>query len=180
LAVHLDGARLLNAATASGTHAAEFAACVDSAWLDFTKGLGAPLGAVLAGSADFIATARRYKHAFGGAMRQAGIAAAGCLHALDHHLDGLADDHRRARTLAKGLAGVAGVRVANPVPESNIVLFQVAGLEAAACVAACRTRGLGLSAVGPRLRAVTHLDVDDAAIDRAVEVVAEVAAAPAP
>lgn len=175
LAVHLDGARLLNATTASGDTAAEFAACADSAWLDFTKGLGAPLGAVLAGSAGFIAIARRYKHAFGGALRQAGIAAAGCLHALDHHVTGLADDHRRAHDLAAGLAAIEGVHVANPVPQSNIVLFEVAGHDAAACVDACRQRGLGLSAVGPRLRAVTHLDVDDAGIARAVKVVAEVA-----
>ncbi len=176
LAVHVDGARLLNAVTATGTGAAEFAACADTLWLDFTKGLGAPLGAVLAGSAAFIARARRYKHAFGGAMRQAGIAAAGCLHALDHHVAGLAEDHRRARDLAAGLAGIPGVEVATPVPESNIVLFGIAGRDAAASVAACLERGLGLSAVGPRLRAVTHLDVDDGAIARAVEVVAEVAA----
>lgn len=175
LSVHVDGARLLNATTASGVAAAEFAGCADSVWLDFTKGLGAPLGAVLAGSAAFIARARRYKHAFGGALRQAGIAAAGCLHALDHHVAGLAEDHRRARELAAGLAGIPGVEVVNPVPESNIVLFEVAGLDAAACVAACNGRGLGLSAVGPRLRAVTHLDVDDAGIARALEVVADVA-----
>ena len=176
LALHVDGARLLNATTASGVAAAEFAGCADSVWLDFTKGLGAPLGAVLAGSAAFIARARRYKHAFGGALRQAGIAAAGCLHALDHHVAGLAEDHRRARELAAGLGGIPGVAVVNPIPESNIVLFEVAGRDAAACVAACRERGLGLSAVGPRLRAVTHLDVDDAGLARALEVVADVVA----
>ncbi len=175
LAVHLDGARLLNASCASGTPADDFAACADSVWLDFTKGLGAPLGAVLAGSGALIASARRYKHAFGGALRQAGIAAAGCLHALDHHVAGLAEDHRRARALASGLQAIDGVAVINPEPESNIVLFEVAGLGTAACIAACRARGVGFSAVGERLRAVTHLDVDDAGIARALAVVAEVA-----
>ena len=177
LAVHVDGARLLNACTATGVAAADFAAVADSIWLDFTKGLGAPLGAVLAGSTAFIATARRYKHAFGGAMRQAGIAAAGCLHALDHHVAGLADDHRRARELAAGLARIDGIDVVNPRPQSNIVLFEVAatGLDAPAFLAACHERGVGFSAVGPRIRAVTHLDVDDAGLARALAVVADVA-----
>src|SRR5688572_1506430 len=111
LAVHMDGARLLNATIATGVSASTFAAMVDSVWIDFTKGLGAPIGAVLAGTAEFIAEARRYKHMFGGAMRQAGIAAAGCLHALDHHIDRLEEDHARARRLAEGLAAIPGIHV---------------------------------------------------------------------
>ena len=104
--VHMDGARLLNACTASGVSAAAFAARADSVWIDFTKGLGAPIGAVLAGSRAFVRRARRYKQLFGGGMRQAGIAAAGCLHALDHHVERLAVDHEHARILARGLASV--------------------------------------------------------------------------
>jgi threonine aldolase len=177
LAVHVDGARLFNAVAASGIDVAEFAACADTLWIDFTKGLGAPVGAVLAGSAEFIAVARRYKHAFGGALRQAGVVAAGCLHALDHHVDRLVDDHHRARELAAGLATIGGIELVNPVPETNIVLFGTAalGLDAAAFVAACHERGAGFSAVGETIRAVTHLDVDDHGIAQALAVVADVA-----
>src|ERR687889_2422247 len=109
LRTHLDGARLLNAAVASGVDAATWAGGFDTAWLDFTKGLGAPVGACLAGSADLIDEAWRYKQMLGGSMRQAGIVAAGALHALDHHVDRLAEDHALARTLADGLAEVPGV-----------------------------------------------------------------------
>ena len=123
LHVHMDGARLMNAVVATGTPAADFAAPCDSVWLDFTKGLGAPMGAVLAGSREFIEKARRYKHLFGGAMRQAGIAAAGCLYSLDHHVDRLAEDHEHARLLADGLAAVPGVRLLNRV-DTNIRLFR--------------------------------------------------------
>ncbi|MGH9211638.1 MAG: threonine aldolase family protein [Acidimicrobiales bacterium] len=118
--VHVDGLRLFNATAASGVPLRDWAAPVDSIWVDFTKGLGAPIGAVLAGSAEFIQRARRYKHVFGAAMRQAGIAAAGCLHALDNHVERLADDHANAARLAAGLAA-AGCQVV-PV-ETNIVFF---------------------------------------------------------
>src|SRR5262249_18705111 len=101
IAVHMDGARLLNACAATDVAASAFATTADSVWIDFTKGLGAPIGAVLAGTAPFIAEARRYKHMFAGAMRQAGIAAAGCLYALDHHVERLREDHARARRLAE-------------------------------------------------------------------------------
>ena len=124
LAVHMDGARLLNAVVASGVPAHEWCAHVDSAWIDFTKGLGAPLGAVLAGSRAFIAQALRYKHAFGGAMRQAGIAAAGCLYALEHHVDRLAEDHANATRLATGLAALSGLRLVYGMPQTNIVFFE--------------------------------------------------------
>ena len=116
LATHLDGARLMNAVVASGVAAREFCAPCDSAWLDLSKGLGAPVGGVLAGSAAFIAEARRYKHIFGGAMRQAGIIAAAGVYALEHHVARLADDHEHARRLAAGLGDIPGVTVENPEP----------------------------------------------------------------
>ena len=109
----MDGARLMNAVVASGVAASEMTAGFDTAWLDFTKGLGAPLGAVLAGSAELIDEAWRYKQMLGGAMRQAGIVAAGALYALDHHVDRLAEDHALARVLG-GRAGRAAGRDDRP------------------------------------------------------------------
>ena len=120
LRAHMDGARLMNAVVASGTSAAEFAGGFDTAWLDFTKGLGAPVGAVLAGSRELMAEAWRWKQQMGGAFRQSGIVAAGCLHALDHHVERLADDHENARVLADGLAELGCEVIA---PETNIVIF---------------------------------------------------------
>ena len=111
LALHMDGARLMNAVVACGEPARSFAAPCDSVWLDFTKGLGAPMGAVMAGSHEFIERARRYKHLFGGAMRQAGMIAAGCIYALQHNVERLQEDHDHAQLLADGLNGIAGVRV---------------------------------------------------------------------
>jgi len=174
LAVHMDGARLMNAALASGVAAARWGALVDTVWLDFTKGLGAPIGAVLAGSEADIARARRLKHAFGGAMRQAGIAAAGCLYALDENIARLADDHANARRLATGLARLRGLRLSHGPPQTNIVFFEPGpdGPTAAQLVASCRQRGLGLGAVGTRVRAVTHLDVSVEDIDRALAIIA--------
>jgi threonine aldolase len=163
-AVHVDGARLPNAVVASGVPFSAWAEPVDSLWIDFTKGLGAPIGAVLAGSADFIARARRYKHVFGAAMRQAGIAAAGCLHALDHHVDRLVDDHRRATRLAEGLAelGCSVDRV-----ETNIAFFDPP-VDPPAFLAGLAAEGVRMGAVDGRIRAVTHLDVDDAGIEAAL------------
>src|SRR3954467_6054950 len=109
LRLHMDGARLMNAVVASGVPAPEMTRGFDTAWLDFTKGLGAPLGACLAGSAELIDEAWRYKQMLGGSLRQAGIVAAGALHALDHHVERLADDHANAQTLARGLAELPGV-----------------------------------------------------------------------
>ena len=170
LAVHMDGARLLNACVASGVAAADYAAQVDSVWLDFTKGLGAPIGAVLAGSRAFIAEARRYKHIFGGAMRQAGMAAAGCLHALDHHVVRLAEDHANARRLAEGLALLPGLRVRTLRPETNMVFFDTGdtGLSNESFVAALRTRGVRVGLLGGGIRAVTHLDVSRADIETTI------------
>lgn len=174
LAVHMDGARLLNACVATGVPAAAFCAPVDSAWLDFSKGLGAPIGAVLVGSREFIGRARRYKQIFGGAMRQAGIAAAACLYALDHHVDRLADDHDNARRLAEGLAALPGVTLPYGKPATNIVFVDVAGtgLSAGEFVARCTAAGVRLVPAAGRVRAVTHLDVDRAAIEAALEAVA--------
>jgi threonine aldolase len=167
LRAHLDGARLMNAVVASGVDAADWARDFDSAWLDFTKGLGAPVGACLAGSAVLIAEAWRWKQMLGGAMRQSGIVAAAGLHALDHHVDRLADDHARARRLAEGLAALPGVEMDAATVETNIVIFGVP--DAPAFCAALERADVGMLPVGPdRVRAVTHLDVDDAGIERAL------------
>jgi threonine aldolase len=172
LAVHLDGARLMNAAVASGTSAAEYGREFDSVTLCLSKGLGCPLGALVAGSRERMATARRYKHLFGGAMRQAGIVAAAGVYALDHHVERLADDHANARRLAEGLAD-AGLPVDLEQVETNFVLLDTArlGLEADDVLARLRSEGVLLSYAAGRgvLRAVTHLDVTSEQIEEAVE-----------
>jgi threonine aldolase len=172
LACHMDGARLLNAVVASGVPAADYVAPFDSVWIDFSKGLGAPVGAVLAGSRDFIHEAWRIKQQIGGAMRQAGIIAAACLYALDHHVERLADDHANARYLAEGLAGIPGIELDPATVETNIVWFDVrARLGADELAATLKERGVLIGAFGPtRMRAVTHLDVDRAGIDAALEI----------
>jgi threonine aldolase len=163
LRAHMDGARLMNAVVASGTSAAEFAGGFDTAWLDFTKGLGAPVGAVLAGSSDLMTEAWRWKQQMGGAFRQSGIVAAGCLHALDHHVERLAEDHENARVLADGL-GELGCEVI--VPETNIVIFTPPD----GFVQGMAERGVELSDTPDgRVRAVTHLDVDRAGVESALD-----------
>jgi threonine aldolase len=171
LRTHLDGARLMNAVVASGVSAADYAGGFDTAWLDFTKGLGAPVGAVLAGSGALIDEAWRWKQMLGGAMRQSGILAAGCLHALDHHVDRLADDHNNAERLGRGLAALPGVALDPESVQTNIVVFTVA--DARALVA--RLAGqVDLTVVDTRrIRAVTHMDVDAAGIDRALAAIAD-------
>ncbi|MET0497286.1 MAG: threonine aldolase family protein [Steroidobacteraceae bacterium] len=178
LAVHMDGARLLNACVGSGVAAADFARHVDSVWLDFTKGLGAPIGAVLAGSNSFIAAARRYKHVFGGAMRQAGIAAAGCLHALDHHVERLAEDHANARFLADALATIPGIALRTPQPQTNIVFFDVnvTGLTNESFLAQLATRGVRMGQVRGGIRAVTHIDVSRSDIETAIAAITAIVA----
>jgi threonine aldolase len=167
LSTHLDGARLMNAVVASGLDAATWAGSFDSAWLDFTKGLGAPVGACLAGSAAFIDEAWRWKQMLGGAMRQSGIIAAAGLHALDHHVDRLAEDHARARRLAEGLAELPGVELDPAMVDTNIVIFAVP--DAAAFCSALAADDVAMSQFGARrVRAVTHLDVDDAGVERAL------------
>ncbi|MDW8126062.1 MAG: threonine aldolase family protein, partial [Geminicoccaceae bacterium] len=171
LALHMDGARLMNAVVATGISAARFCAPFDSCWLDFSKGLGAPVGAVLAGSRAFIEEAWRYKQMLGGAMRQAGVLAAACRYALRHHVDRLAEDHANARRLARGLAELPGIRLDPPEVQTNIVFFTVErpGWDAQRLVARLAEKGVRMGATGPRrVRAVTHLGVDAAAIERAL------------
>jgi threonine aldolase len=173
LATHMDGARLLNACVASGIAAADYAAGYDSVWIDFSKGLGAPGGAVLAGDAAFIGEARRLQFRWGGAMRQSGIIAAACEYALDHHVERLADDHANAKTLAQGIAAIDGLTVDVAGVETNLVYFDVTDerYDAPRLAAATFERGVRFSEMGPRtLRAVTHLDVDAAAVQRALAV----------
>jgi threonine aldolase len=170
LRAHLDGARLMNAVVASGVSAADFAGGFDTAWLDFSKGLGAPVGAVLAASRELIDEAWRWKQMMGGALRQSGILAAGCIYALDHNVERLAEDHDNARALADGLAGIPGVAIDPETVETNIVLFEV---EDAPALVARLAADVELHEFGPRLvRAVTHLDVDRAEIDVALEAIA--------
>jgi len=171
LSMHLDGARLLNAAIASGIAARDWAEPFDSAWIDFTKGLGAPVGATLAGSRDFIHEAWRLKQQMGGAMRQAGIIAAGGVYALRHHVKRLAEDHANARRLAEGLAALPGVTLDPASVETNLVFFDLSGrVDAETLVAGLGARGIRVGAMGPRtIRAVTHLDVSAAQIERVLD-----------
>jgi threonine aldolase len=176
LALHMDGARLLNAVVATGIPATWYAKPVDSVWIDFSKGLGAPVGAALAGSKAFIDRAWRWKHQFGGAMRQAGIIAAGAIYALEHNVGRLAEDHANAQVLAQGLGEIKGI-VVEPV-ETNLVFFDVwgLGLTAAEFNEGLIAHGVRVSELGPtRLRAVTHLDVSSKQIEEALQVVRAVA-----
>ena len=169
LRTHMDGARLMNAVVASGVSARDMAEHCDSVWLDFTKGLGAPLGAVLCGSEAFIDQAWRWKQRLGGSLRQAGLCAAGCLYALDHNVDRLAEDHANARSLARGLAELPGLAV--EPPETNLVFCDTSGsgMTADALAGKLRQQGILISTVGPyRLRACTHLDVDAIDIETAL------------
>ncbi len=169
---HMDGARLMNAVVSAGVTAREMAEHCDSVWLDFTKGLGAPLGAVLCGSEAFIDEAWRWKQRLGGSLRQAGICAAACLYALDQNVERLAEDHANARILARDLAQVPGVVVEEP--ETNLVFFDTrgTGLTADALAERVRRDGLLVSTVGAyRVRACTHLDVDAAGVALAVELI---------
>jgi threonine aldolase len=182
LAVHVDGARLWNACVAGGYRPAEFAAAADSVSVCFSKGLGAPVGSALCGPADLIRRARRFRKMFGGGMRQSGLLAAACIHAIDHHRDRLADDHAHARRLATALARIDGLRL-DPAPdriETNMVFFELDarfGGAARFCESLAK-RGVRMIPMGAnRVRAVTHLDVDAGDIDRAAATVAEFAAA---
>jgi threonine aldolase len=171
LAFHLDGARLVNAAVASGLTAADIGREFDTVTLCFSKGLGCPLGALIAGPSGLMQRARRGKHLFGGAMRQAGIVAAAALYALDHNVDRIADDHARARRLAEGLAE-AGVGVDLDQVETNFVQVDV-GPDRAAAIDAMKREGVLVSTtVHPTIvRAVTHLDITDDDVDAATEAI---------
>ena len=181
LATHLDGARVLNAATALGVEAAEIASRFDTVSLCLSKGLGCPLGALVAGSHGLIERAWREKHLFGGAMRQAGIVAAAGVYALDHHVDRLVDDHARARRLATALVA-AGVPIDLGQVETNFVQIDVValGLDRSDALNRLRDAGVGLSAtIHPTvIRAVTHLEITDADIGRALDIIPQALGAP--
>jgi threonine aldolase len=178
LATHMDGARLLNAAVALRRPVTEFTEGCDSVWLDFSKGLAAPMGAVLAGSKAFIGDAWRWKQRLGGAMRQGGICAAACLYALDHNVARLAEDHANARSLARGLAQIPGIIVEEP--ETNLVFFDTegTGMTAPALAAKLREQGVLVSTSGTyRARACLHLDVSAADVEEALSLMRHALAA---
>jgi threonine aldolase len=171
LATHLDGARLFNAAVASGGDARDTARRLaepfDTVSVCFSKGLGAPVGSALCGPKELIARAHRVRKMLGGGMRQAGLLAAAVQHALDHHIDRLAEDHAHARRLAQGLQGLPGVRC--EMPDTNIVFVDVAPERAHGVVERARAQGVLCTGLY-RLRLVTHLDVSQADVDRAIDV----------
>jgi threonine aldolase len=175
--LHMDGARLMNAVVASGHSAREYADIVDSLWIDLSKGLGCPVGAVLVGTTEFIERARILKHRFGGAMRQAGVIAAAGTYAFRHHVDRLTEDHANARLLEAGLREIEGVELVNGPVETNILFFRVLADDAvvASFQDELRSRGVIVSryANSPLFRAVTHLDVSQADCETAVEVIRE-------
>ena len=183
LAMHLDGARLMNAVAATGIPAHEWARHFDTASICFSKGLGAPVGSALAGSAEAIRKAHRLRKAFGGGMRQAGILAAGALHALEHQVGRLAEDHANAQVLARAVEETDGLGLeAGPV-ETNLVWIAVdPALGTAQDVAArLRAEGVLVSALGPQvLRACTHLDVTREDVEHAADLIRHVAPTPSP
>jgi threonine aldolase len=174
LAMHLDGARLFNAVVASGVPAAEWAGHFDTVSVCFSKGLGAPVGSAIAGSAGAIREAHRLRKVLGGGMRQAGIVAAGALHALEHHVDRLAEDHENAKRLAAAIEETEGLSLEVGPVETNLVWFLVdPSLGTASDVSArLREAGVLVSALGPQvLRACTHLDVSRREIERSAEAI---------
>jgi threonine aldolase len=177
LAMHMDGARLMNAVVASGVSAAEFSNPFNSVWLDLSKALGCPVGGVLAGSKAFIKEANVWKHRFGGAMRQAGIIAAAGLYALDHHVERLAEDHENARAFAGRIADIPGVRLDFETVETNLVFFDVSGTSLSSAEVAERLMKHGVR-IGTEsetgMRAVTHLDVSMNDIEEAASTLAKV------
>ena len=180
LARHLDGARLFNAVVASGIPASDWAAHFDTVSVCFSKGLGAPVGSALCGPADLIRQARRHRKALGGAMRQAGIIAAGALYALEHNIERLAEDHANARILAQAVRTTAGLKLDPDAVDTNIVIFEVdpeLGTAAAFC-ARLRDEGVWMHAIAPqRIRAVTHLDASREQVEHAAHVLQETTAA---
>jgi len=178
LATHLDGARLWNAAAASGIAEAEYARPFDSVSVCFSKGLGAPMGSALAGSAAFVQRARRFKALFGGGVRQAGIVAAGALYALGHHRERLSEDHANARRLAEGLANIPGIAIDAAAVETNIVRFRLEQLSSADFVQRCFAASVYLLPSGASgVRAVLHLGIAASDVDEAVRRIAALAVA---
>ncbi len=178
LAMHLDGARLWNAIVAAGVSGREYASHFDTVSVCFSKGLGAPLGSALAGPRDLIAhKARRIRKLFGGGMRQAGIVAAACIHALDHHLDRLADDHTNAQILVQAIHDTPGLSLTTPKIDTNLVWFRLDPSKgsAASLAAKLREQGVLVLSAGPhKLRACTHLDVSRAQAEQAADVLRRV------
>ncbi len=177
LRLHLDGARLMNAVIASGVPARNYAAPFDSAWICLTKGLAAPVGAVLAGSAEFIERAWRFKHQFGGAMRQAGLIAAAGIYALENHVERLADDHANARRFAELIADIPGISVDLDSVQTNMIYFDTSGsgLSAPQVNERLLARGVRIGHIDAvRMRAVTHIDVDRAGVEEAASALREV------
>jgi threonine aldolase len=177
---HLDGARLLNAVVASDIPARVWCEKMDTVWIDLSKGLGAPVGGVLAGTREQMEKARRYKHMFGGAMRQAGIIAAAGVYALEHNVERMAEDHENAQRLASGLSAIDGIKLVHDTVDTNLVFFDVAGTGKAApdIAAALKEKGVLMGAQGPaRFRAVTHIDVSKDDIETALKAMNEVIAA---
>jgi threonine aldolase len=176
LALHLDGARLWNAAVALGVPPAAIAGPFDTVSVCLSKGLGAPIGSVLVGADDLIARARRWRKVLGGGMRQAGIIAAAGLYAIEHNIDRLATDHANARRLADGLDSVAGVRVSGHATNMVFITFEGGSAAADGARDALGAAGITIRTAGATARLVTHLDVDIDAVDRLVGVLAERAA----
>lgn len=173
LQLHMDGARFWNACIATKLTPKEYAAPFDTVSVCFSKGLGAPIGSALVGSAEKVATARRFRKMFGGGMRQAGIIAAGALYALQHQFERLAEDHDNAQRLASRLQGVKGIQVEPDLVETNIVNFELSELGASEVVKALAQEGVAVLATGAhRIRAVTNLMVNTQQIDQAVDAIA--------
>ena len=180
MAMHMDGARLMNAVVAAGYKACEAAEYVDSVWVDLSKGLGAPVGAVLCGPADFIEEARLLKHRLGGAMRQAGVIAAAGVYAFEHNVERLAEDHTNARIIESGIAEIDGLDVVFGPVETNIVFFDVSksGKTAGYICAEMERQGVRMAQYpdATKIRAVTHMDVSQADCEKAVDVLRRVVA----
>lgn len=178
LALHLDGARLWNAAVATGLSLATLAAPFDTVNVCFSKGLGAPVGSAFVGSRDHVRAAWRFRKMLGGGLRQAGILAAAAIYALEHHRERLRDDHENARRFAEALAGAPGIEVSEPV-ETNIVVLTATRAAAPELARRAAEQGVLLNAISrTTLRAVTHLDIDDEAVLRAAEVLRTLAREP--
>jgi threonine aldolase len=166
----MDGARLANAAVATGAKPADYGRLCDSVTQCLSKGLGCPVGTVLAGAAEYIKRARRFRKMFGGGMRQSGYLAAAGLYALEHNVERLAEDHANARRLAEGIAALPGIVLDPKTAETNIVIFSVASMPAAELVARLGAAGVLVLATGPgSIRAVTHLDVSAPEIEEAID-----------